>query len=349
MFGTSVGILYLGHKKGTPNVILWALFILTRGLNWFIEFLADYYEEIYDIEIIILDHLEIFMAFCSSFILLAACLEHNGMIKRHLGKIIVLLLSILPLCLILMIDHNTLEEFEDIPILRGDIISTELARFLYGFILPLLSIVAIIGTYFYYYYETNKGKIFYNPKLLKVSLILVILIFIFSLFDGFDYYEEEEEIEIFFIGLRAITLSFFIIVPLIIVFTYDLGLQKFLIIEHSGIPLFAYSFETKSATSDEISFLTSGFLSAILGFSEELSKKEADFLSIQSHYLYYVIAKTETKIYALQSISKNKYLENQFFHVAKEIENRIAEISKFSESDITQVKEILDKNFSAFL
>ncbi len=348
MFIMSIGILYLGHKKGTPNIILWALFIFCWGLHWLAEGIADYYEEILDIELLLFSHLELSTAFISSFILLAACIEHNGMIRRHFGKIIALVSSILPLYFIITSNKNTLEEFEDYYIVRGDIVSSESFRFLYGFILPLISIIALISTYLYYYHQTRKDKIFYKPKILKITIILAILIFIFSIFNGFDYYEEQE-IEVIFISLRAISLSFFIIIPLVVVFTFDLGLQKFLIIEHSGIPLFAYNFETRSATSDESSFLTSGFLSAIMGFSEQLSKKEEDFLSIQSHYLYYVITKTETKIYALQSISKNKYLENQFFHVAKEIENHVAEISKFSESDDIQVKEILDENFSVFI
>ncbi len=348
MFITSIGVLYLGHKKGTPNMILWALFIFSWGLHWLSEATADYYEEILDIELLIFSQLELFTAFVSSFILLAACLEYNGMMRRHMGKIIALLSSILPLYFILAINEETLEDIEDLYIIRGDIVSTELPRFLYGFVLPLISIIALICTYVYYYYQTRKGKIFYNPKVLKINVILVILLFIFSIFNGFDYYEEQE-LEIVFISLRAITLSFFIILPLIIIFTYDLGLQKFLIIEHSGIPLFAYSFETKSVTSDDdASFLTSGFLSALIGFSEGLTERESDSLSIHSNYLYYIITKTEKKIYALQSISKNKGLVKQFFHVAHEIDKSIANVNKASEVNINQVKEVIDNNFSAF-
>jgi len=347
MFITSIGVLYLAHKKGTPNMILWALFIFSWGLHWLAEGTADYYEEILDIELLIFSQLELFTAFVSSFILLAACLEYNGMMRHHMGKIIALSSSILPLYFILAINEETLENIEDVYIIRGDIVTTELPRFLYGFVLPLISIIALICTYIYYYYQTRKGKIFYKTKVLKINVILIILIFIFSLFNGFDYYEEQE-LEIVFISLRAITLSFFIILPLIIIFTYDLGLQKFLIIEHSGIPLFAYSFETKSVASDDVSFLTSGFLSALIGFSEEITEKESDTLSIHSNYLYYIIRKTEKKIYALQSISKNKDLVKQFFHVANEIDNSIANVSEASEVNINQLKEVIDNNFSTF-
>jgi hypothetical protein len=347
MFVTSIGVLYLGNKKGTPNTILWALFIFSWGLHWLSESMADYYEEILEIELILFSQLELSTAFISSFILLAACLEYNGMIRRHFGKIFALLSSILPLYFIITIDEDTLDEIENIIIIRNDIISTELFRFLYGFVLPLISIIALFFTYLYYYHQTRRGKIFYNPKMLKTTIILAILIFIFSLFNGFDYYEEQE-IEVIFISLRAISLAFFIIIPLVIVFTFDLGLQKFLIIENSGIPLLIYSFETKSDISDELSLLTSGFVAAIMGFSTELTQKERGFLSVQSNYLYYIITQTETKIYALQSILKNKYLEDQFFQVAKEIDGAIATVSKPNDLNIPQVKAIIDQNFATF-
>ena len=347
MFITSIGVLSLGHKKGTPNMILWSLFIFSWGLHWLMEGIADYYEEILDIELIIFSQLELVTAFISSFILLAACLEYNGMLRRHMGKIIALISSILPLYLIITINEETLDDIEDIYIIRGEVVTTELFRFLYGFVLPLIAIITLLCTFLYYYYQTKKGKIFYNPKVLKINLILAILIFIFSLFNGFDYYEEQE-LEIVFISLRAITLSFFIILPLIIIFTYDLGLQKFLIIEHSGIPLFAYSFETKSVATDDVSFLTSGFLSAIIGFSEGITARESDSLSIHSNYLYYIITKKEKKIYALQSISKNKSLVKHFFQVANEIDKTVADVKEASDVNINQLKEIVDNNFSAF-
>ena len=93
MFGCSFIILFLGHKRGTPNIILWTLFPLVRGIHWLIEAMADYYEEILEIELFIFTRLELFTAFCSSFILLAVCLEHNGMIRRPIGKVITLIAS----------------------------------------------------------------------------------------------------------------------------------------------------------------------------------------------------------------------------------------------------------------
>lgn len=352
MFGTTVGIVFLSKKKGTPNMIMWGLFTFSRGILWLIESIADYYEEVLNLEAIepFFDRAEIFTAFVSSFLLLAACLEYNGMIRRHMGKLIVLIMSIFPLYYILMIDYETLEELEDTYVIKGDIVSSELFRFSYGFILPLISIFAIIGTFLYYYHQTRKGKIFYNSKMLKITLILVILIILFLIFEGFEYYEDQDT-GILFVGLSAIPLAFFIILPLIIVLYHDLGLQKFLIIEHSGLPLFQYDFMKKTAISDEdnILILTSGFLSAIVGFSEQLANKETGFLSIKSSYLYYIVRKTESKLYALQSILSNKKLKNQFFNVADMIDDFALTINKISEEEIINVKEILHTSFSTFL
>lgn len=57
---------------------------------------------------------------------------------------------------------------------------------------------------------------------------------------------------------------------------------------------------------------------------------------------------TEKKIYALQSISKNKALVNKFFQVANEIDKSIDNVSETSEVNINQLKEVIDNNFSAF-
>ena len=350
MFVCSFIILYLGHKRETPNIILWTLFPFIRGLHWLVESIAEYYDEILDKELIILDQLELITVFCSSFILLAACLEHNGMIRKPIGKVAILLVSILPIYYLITIDPDTLEEIEDVVIFRWGEMQTDIFRFLYGFILPLIAIMILTGVFFYYYYHTKKGNINFNPKVKESTIVLCILIFLFSIFEGFDYYEDTD-IEIIFIGLRAITLSFLVIIPLRVIFSQDLGLQKFLIIKHSGLPLFQYDLINRSVISDydNVSFSSSGFVSAIIGFSEQLANKETGFLSIQSRYLYYIIVKTKARLYVLQSILSNKKLENQLFKIVEEIDNFASAIDIVSDEDLVQFKEILETNFSSFL
>ncbi|MFX1257087.1 MAG: hypothetical protein ACFFAN_04465 [Promethearchaeota archaeon] len=347
MFGSSIVILYLGRKHGTPNIILWTLFPLIRGIHWLIEYIADYYDEILDLELPIFDRLELFTAFCSSFLLLAACLEFNGTIRRPFGKITAILAAFTPLYFVVVLKNNTIEEIEDTIFFKGFIVNSDPTRFLYGFIIPFISIIVIISTYFYYRYEVKRGEISHNPKLMRTTLIIAALILLFSVFEGFDY-EEIEEYEAIFILFRSITLSFFILLPLIIILSSDMGLQKFLMIEHSGVPVFSYDFKNKSHFTDDTSLLTSGFLSAITTFSERISSNETDFLSIRSHRLYYAILKNDKMIYALQSILYNKILESHFFNTTKKIDKLIAKLNKISATNAAQVKEILDENFSIF-
>ena len=350
MFVCSVIILLFGHKRGTPNIILWALFPFVRGLHWLVEAIAEYYDEILDIDMIIMDQLELITAFCSSFILLAACLEHNGMIRRPIGKVAILIVAILPFYLLFTIDEDTLEDIEDEVLFKWGEVQTDIFRFLYGFILPLIAIIILIGLYFYYYTQAKEGQINLNPKVRRSTIILVILIFIFSIFDGFDYCEDTD-LEIIFIGLRGITLAFFVIIPLIVILSQDLGLQKFLIIEHSGLPIFQYDFMKRAPISDEddTSFLTSGFLSAILGLTERLANKESGFLSIQSSFLNYIVLKTSSKLYALQSILSNKELKNKFRSVADKIDGFTSDANKISKDELIQLQRILDTTFSTFL
>ena len=350
MFVCSFFILFLGHKRGTSNIYLWAVFPFIRGLHWLVESMAEYYDEILDKELMILDQLELITAFCSSFILLAACLEHNGMIRKPIGKVAILLVSILPIYYLITTDEDTLEEIGDIYIFRWGEMQTDIFRLLYGFILPLIAIMILTGIFFYYYYHTKKGNINFNPKVKESTIVLCILIFIFSIFEGFDYYEDTD-LEIIFIGLRGITLAFFIIIPLIIILSQDLGIQKFFLIEPSGTLVFAYNFQERLAipVEDDISRLTSGFVSAIMNFSGVLSEKESGFLSVQLSYLYYIILKTESKLYALQTILTNRHLKNSFLNTIEKMDVLTSTIHQSSDVALDQVKEILNTNFSIFL
>lgn len=351
MFICSVIIFVFGYKRGTPNIILWTLFPFIRGLHWLVESIAEYYDEILDKEMIIFDQLELITAFCSSFILLAACLEHNGMIRRPNGKIAIFFVALFPIYLLFTIDEDTLEKIEDVVFFKWEAMETDIFRFLYGFVLPLISILILLSLYIYYYYETKQEKINFNPKVKRSTIIIVILIFIFSIFEGFDYFEEKP-LEIIFIGLRGITLAFFVAIPLLVIFTQDLGLQKFLIIEHSGLPIFRYDFMRSAQISDEddVSFLASGFVSAIVSFSEQLAHKESGFLSIKSSYLYYIVRKTKSKLYALQSILSNKDLENQFLTAAEKIDDlTLTGDNKITDDVRIQFKDIIDTCFSSFI
>jgi len=100
--------------------------------------------------------------------------------------------------------------------------------------------------------------------------------------------------------------------------------------------------------SEELSLLTSGFLTAIINFSDELSARKSGFLSIRSQYLYYSLLKTEGKLYALQSILYGKNLERSFFSAVNEIDNCISEMDKIDANENNQIKELINKQFSIF-
>lgn len=350
MFVCSVIILIFGHKRGTPNIIIWSLFPFIRGLHWLVESMAEYYDEILDRDMIILDQLELLTAFASSFILLAACIEHNGMIRKPIGKIAILLVVLYPFYYLLTVDEDSLEAIEDIILFRWGPMETDIFRFLYGFILPLVAIMILTGIFFYYYYHTKKGHIDFNLKVRNSTIMISLLIFLFSIFEGFDYFEETD-LEIIFIGLRGITLAFFVIIPLIVILSQDLGLQKFFLIEHSGAPVFVYNFQEKSdiPVKDDMSYLTSGFVSAIMEFSDVLSEKESGFLSVQLSYLYYLIFKTKSKLYAVQTILINRHLKNKFLNTIEKMDVLTSTIHQSSDIALEQVQKIVDTNFSTFL
>ncbi len=345
MFGTAAGILYLGQRKGTHNILLWALFPLVRGIHQLIEFIADYNEMVLGKQYFFFDRMEIFTGFCATFVLLAACLEFNETIKKPYGKLIVLFIALIPLYYLLTVGNAELEKLEDQILFEGFFATSDPPRLLYGFVLPLISALVIIGAYFYYQYQVKKEKIVHNPKILRTTVIIVVLILLFSFFEGFDY----EKQELIFTLFRAISLSLFIIIPLIIIFTEDLGLQRFFIIEDSGLPLYIYNFQSKEpVSSEDLSFLVSGFLTAILNFSDEISTERGGFLSIRSQYLYYSLLKRNRKIYALQSIIFTKNLESAFFDAVRQIDIFTAEMeNKMIKSNI-QLSEIIDKNFLTF-
>jgi len=350
IFACSIFILLFGYKRGTDNIILWTAFPLVRGLHWLVEALANYNEEILDREMMIFNQLELITAFASSFILLAACLEHNGMIRKPFGKLAILLIAIYPFYLLFTINEDTLEEIEDVVLFRWGEIQTDIFRFQYGFLLPLTAIIILIGVFLYYYYHTRKGHINFNPKVMRSTIVICVLIFVFSIFEGFDYYEDSD-IEIIFIGLRGISLAFFIIIPLIVILSQDLGLQKFFLIEPSGNLVFAYNFRISLAipVEDNLSSLTSGFVAAIMDFSKTLLGKESGVLSVQLGYLYYTIFKTKSKLYAIQSILTNRHLKNSFINTMEKLDVLTSTIHQSTDVALDQVKQILDTNFSIFL
>jgi hypothetical protein len=348
MFVSALGILYYGHKRGTYNVVLWAGFPFIRGLHWLSEYLSDL-GDIMEMseELFIFERLEIIFVFGSTLVLLAACMEFNGLVPNPLGKLAALLASFPLVYYFLLLPEEVIDGIEDTLFFRGFVITSDPNRFLYGFLLPVISAMTILGVYVYRYYQARKGIVTLDKKLKSTALVSASLIFIFSIFEGFDFESAQSVLNDLFIGLRSLTLIVFIVVPVVVILSTDMGLQNFLIIENTGHPLLAYDFKNKAMTTDGKTILMAGFLAAIVSFSRSVSEKDNHF-TIRSNNLYYGILKTDTMIYALQSVLYKKTLETHFIKASQKIDNLIASASIPSEVEKSGVISLLEESFSEY-
>ncbi|MHA2232900.1 MAG: hypothetical protein ACXAB4_10445, partial [Candidatus Hodarchaeales archaeon] len=308
--GGAIGMIYLGHKRGLPNTSLWAAFPFIQGLQWLLQFL-------WPDGPFITERLELALAFFASFVLLAAALEFNGIIPRPRGKLTAFLSSIMPLFLLFVLPESLLVSIEDVVLFEGFLLVSDPLRFLYGLLIPLMAALAILGTFFLRNRQINVGLLKHDPILTRTTLNLVLLLIVFSLFMGFDY-EGGAIGETVFTALRSVALSFIIIMPLVVILSSDLGIETFLMIQDSGMPLFAYNFKSRTDVMDDKTILTAGFVAAITSFSGELSQ-ETNFYTIRSNRLYYAIVRLQNKIYTMQSMLHSKNLESQFFDTCKQI------------------------------
>ena len=346
MFVSTIIIIHIGRKRRAPNTMLWAILPLFRGLEWLIESFADYSAEILSIEPpFITDRLEIVFSFCVSIIILAACLEFNGLIQRPIGKISAILVGITPIILIFILSSSSLEEIESLTMFESLFLTSDPFRFLVGFLIPVFAILILFFSHIYYEYQVKHDKFFKDESMKAKVIVISIIIFITAFANGFDY----ESNEILFVILRGITMTLFIVLPLFVILSTDYGLQKFLVIQDDGIPIFAYDFKTeKEILFEDKTSLIGGFLSAILTFSSEISDNLRKFLTIHSNNLYFFIKKTPTKIYTLQSVIFSKELENKTFDVIQQINDRIAEKTELSEFEQTQIISLLKKEYAIY-
>ncbi len=347
MFVSTIIIIHLGRKHRTPNTILWAILPLFRGLEWLIEVFADYSAEILSIEPpFITDRLEIVFSFCVSIIILAACLEFNGLIYRPIGKIAAILVSVLPIVLIFVLSSSLVEEIESSTMFEGLLFTSDPFRFLTGFLIPVFVILILLFSHIYYEQQVKHDKIFKDESMRAKVIMISIIIFITAFAKGFDY----EYNEILFVLLRGITMTLFVILPLFIILSTDFGLQIFLIIQNNGIPIFAYDFKTeKEVHFENKTSLVGGFLSAILSFSSKITDNLGKFLTIHSNNLYFFIKNTQTNIYSLQSVIFSKELENKTIKVIRQITERIAEKTELSEFEQLQIVSILKKEYAIYI
>ncbi len=349
MVGATIGIFYFGNKRGTPNTVLWAAFPFLRGIHWLVEYIADISET--PGTAIYFDRLELALAVCSSCVLLAASLEFNGTIPRPWGKLTAGFCALTPLYFLLILSDEVIIGIEDTKLFEGFLFISDPFRLLYGFLLPIIAALGLLFTYLYQNYQREEENPL-DPKLKRITQVLVFLLLFFSLFEGLDY-ENQLSVEQLFVALRAVSLTLFIIVPVLVILSSDMGLKHFLIIQDSGILLFAYDFETNSETKDNSTVLTAGLLTALISFAKNVSKV-GNLLKIHSNNLFYIILKKEDKIYAIQSILYRRDLETQFTETTIKLtelladtDDKLLRLGKFT-VDINNVEKLINSGFTGF-
>jgi hypothetical protein len=336
---SGIVVYILGNRRVVPNAFLWALFPILHGFHEFAEYMLEFQNNF------TLERFEIFFAISGSFVLLAATLEYNGVLGKPLGIITAIIGIISVNYFIFILPENIIEDMEHI-ILDFGVLKTNPFRFLQGFVMTVIAICAIFFTSLFLHQKSKKGEIGVDSRLTKITIISIILLSIYAFFEGFT---SENEI---FITLRAISMAFFIVVPVFFIYANSFGLQKLLVIKEGGVPLMGYNFSLgqffdfySEEGGDMV--LAAGFVAAISAFSGEVLKG-GKTLSIRSNRLYFVIAQIESNLYALQSLHVNKKLEKIFHNFGTQFNLDIQNVEQPDEINTKDVKQKIRESFSRY-
>ena len=298
-------ILILGLRRGVTNVVIWSLFPILHGFHEYIEFLIDNYNLP-----IFYQRFEPFFAVCSSFILLAACIEYLGIVNTPYGKIIGLT-GISTIFYFFFFSSDSLFIMIDGATFQIGSIETSYIRLLQGFILPFVSALVVSVSYYLLYKKAKKELIIVNSNITKSVLLLTTGLLIYGVFEGFTI---SDTIDL----LRGISAILLLLIPLFIVIYSTVGLQNLMIFDSSsGRLIYLHFFQQESKLmalkekdqNVEKWILTAGVLSAISSLSNtQTSMGEVN--RINSDKGTFLIAKTQKYSVALQSQTINKNVES---------------------------------------
>ncbi len=328
---SGIVVFILGQKRGIRNSWLWASFPIFHGFHEFVDFLLENYTLP-----IFFERLELAFAFISSFALLAASIEFVGVISNPTGKVSAGVGLLSMGYVIFAIPAEELEALNEIVILSSD-----LFRFFFGFLLVMFAVLAIFGSYLYLVLSKKSDEI--TKSISQTSIISSILLIIFAIFEGFNSTSP------IFIIFRAISLSLFVIIPAYIVLTSKLGLTRLLVMNKDGMLLYGYNFlRMKCLLCNEEGYesdkelLMSSFLAALSGFTSELSEIDKTF-NLESNNLYFVLTQRDDIIYVIQSRNYSKQLEVDFFSLTKKIHEEMKTVREYSEEKSKELNEpVLD-------
>jgi hypothetical protein len=324
-------LLYLiGNRRQVNAISLWVGAPLIRGLNWFVEFLAEEFS-VFDQQFII-DRIEISLAFLASYFLLAAILVYSKNSSSNQAIRIIIPVSIVSVLFMFTFPKIAIEEIEEY-IFEIGALETEPLRFVYGFLVPFITFTILVNMVARSTDEQSPSKTVYG---------ITALLFLFSIFEGFDYDHDLYQLA------RSVILFSIVFLPLLVIVTSKIKLERIILVDKIGLPLFAYSFDKMKAEITDREMLTSGFITALLGLSEEISEEQTS-LAVESGNLFYSIEKTSNGLCMLQSNAVNTILEGAFLEFVEEISVRLGQINDRDDINNEEFSNIVKDKFRFFL
>lgn len=320
---TLSGILMLivGYRRNAPNALLWSLFPIFHGFHEFIELIYD------ATGILFVERIELFFAFGSSFILLAAVIEYYGSFSSPYGKIVAAIGSIFVLYYIFFFPTELFGDVNETTFFTlGQIYATP-SRFFYGFVLPVFSSVWLLASFIYTVIQNKRQGIEGIDKKTTILIsIAVVLLLIFAFFEGFD---SENQV---FVVFRGISVALFIVIPALFLLSTKPGLYRLYIIEKSGVLIYGFNFRKNicifcddSDSASDRDILISGFIAALLSFSREILKAD-DTVTVSTFQSKLILLQKENNIYTLETRTTNKKIERALVSFANSVDEKVSKV-----------------------
>lgn len=328
---SSIFLYFTGKKRNINAIGLWVAAPAFRGLNWFVEFLADEYSTFGDRFLV--DRIEISFAFLASYCLFGAVLAYSNRYSESQSLAIITPVSFLSVLFMFILPEPTIISIEDTELFSIGELETESLRFTYGFLVPFLSFILVVN-----FIRMNPS----TGRQLYTQVMITILLFLSSIFEGFDNDNSLYNLT------RSVILFSVVFLPLILIIMTEIELKNLLIINGIGFPLFAYSFETMKSGISTQEVLTSGYITALLGLSEEISSSQTS-LSIRSGNMYYVVEKTSNGLCGLQSSAVNDKLEDKFHEFVGAINDKVILAHQHYDINVDEFISIIHEIFQPFI
>ena len=235
IFTVGALIVYIyGRNKDNNNALLWSLFPLFHGLHEFVDYFSD--------GNLLLMRTEVFLAIISSLVLLAVSIEFLGQEHSLYGKLTSLLLLILFSYFLFVIPDDVFTELYNLVFMFG-IINTDFFKSMYGILLIVISLIALIYNLIIIKSQNEKAGIstkHYNQIIIATVVTMILFIF----FEGFSLDLSQPDItKQLFSLMEAFFGSLFVIFPLVFMAISKPGLNSLIAFNpEDGRFIFAYDF-----------------------------------------------------------------------------------------------------------